>query len=262
MTTPEAHPGVTVPDSPRGCAGPLLQWMLSLLVALIVLGTGLWLGTRSRSFQGWVMDRLEERTGVEWTAEGAQVQWPCDVVCFNLVMRGPQGGGGGSIAVQRLRVGWRARGALELELDRPRVVMEKGAGAEWQPRFLEPLALLGRVEDLPALFGQERQDIHLTIRDGMLGRDDRATGRRLEEIEGLDFETLPVSIPDGVIRYYALRVRRLLGPEHELLGAELQRVWFSMAGCDYVEVKYKGWTDASRREYGFWRRPDAVKTAP
>lgn len=222
------------------------------VVGVILLFTVLWWLAGTRTARGWFIDYLGDRTGVEWQVGRMRVQWPCDIVCEDVAMRGVQGGGKGAVTVKLLRLGWRGGQLSRVTIELPEITLVDD-GVVWQPAFLHGVGKLRDVREVAGLIEELAPGIDLEISGGVLRQTDKA-GAILSEMAGVDFVCGPVHVPNRTMRYYCLDARMVLRPGGG--GQNVRREWISTELSNYIELEYRGqWQgDESRRD--FWSKPE------
>lgn len=253
----EEENGTTAPEEPggAGCGWRLLQFLIIAIVTMVLVLAALWWLTSSRSFQGWVTDRISERTGVEWTAAKTRFQWPCDLVCYDLIMRAYQSGASGEITIGKARFAWRLNGRFEVELDRVQIVMVRGSEKKWKPAFLSRFAAMENVAEVDGVIRELGEALYVKVRDSEIRWMNESDRRTLREVDGMDFMTQPLGADDQAMRFYRLTARIVFRAD-AARGEKIKREWIAIPEKPYVEIRYDGhWKDRPVKP-DFWSRAD------
>lgn len=253
MTPDIATPTPAQAAPASGWAPRILQWILLVVVTVILLFTVLWWLAGTRTARGWFIDYIGDRTGAEWQVGRMRVQWPCDIVCEDVAMRGVQGGRKGAITIKALRMGWRNGQLRRVTVELPEITLVED-GVVWQPSFLHGVGKLRDIWEVAGLIEELAPGIELEISGGVLRFTDK-TGATLSEMAGVDFVSGPVNIPDRAMRYYRLDARMVLRPGGGR-GQNVHREWISTPLSGYVELEYRGQWQGDENRRDVWSRPD------
>ncbi len=226
------------PPSSPGCAWRLLQWGMGLILTLVFGVAGIWWLASSRAFQTLVADRLQEKTGVEWTLSRARIQWPCDRVVDELEMRRYQSGASGELHIGKARWGWRPGGRDEIELTRVTAVLVRDENREWKPAFLTHLGALSDPAELDPWIRRWGESRVIIVNEAEIVWKRADTQNPLAEVDGLEWATLPGGVDGRALRYYAL-LCRLVYREGGLRGERIRREWVAIPDHPYVEILYE-----------------------
>lgn len=256
MNTRTNEPAMNKSSAP-GCAWRLLQWGMGIILMLVFGGAGIWWLVSSRAFQSLVSERLQEITGVSWTLSRARIQWPCDLVAYELEMRSDQGGSSGEIRIGKARWGWRPGGRDEIELTRLTAVLTRDDNREWKPAFLAPLGALSDPAEVDPWIRRLGEARVIIVNDAEISWKKADTQSTLAEVDGLEWASLPGGVEGRPLRYYAL-LGRLVYREGGIRGERIRREWIALPDHPYVEVLYEFnwpskplkpdfWSDAQER---------------
>jgi hypothetical protein len=231
----------------RRAGGNPIGVILGLLALAIVVTTALWWFSGTKTFQGFILDYLQNRTDCEWTLERSRLQWPGDLVCSGIAMRGEQGGRQGTVLIGTARIGWRWGNALAVELLAPAVELVRQSDNRWKPEFLGKLGALRAIDEVADLFLRLRPGLLLTVRNGHVRWLDGASGATLADIEGLELTSQPLNVPARPMRHYRLGARRVQRPDGGR-GQNIEREWISSPTRKYLELDYRGlWLDEEQQ---------------
>jgi len=222
---------------------------------LLVFGAaGVWWLIGSRAFQNFLTGRLHAMTGVEWTVGRTRIQWPCDLVAYELEMRSDQAGASGAIHVGKARWGWRPSGRNEWEFTRATVTLVRGEGEDWKPAFLAPLGRLTDPAELDPWLRRWGPLGTCVITEAEISWKQRESQSTLAEVDGLEWATLPGGVDGRPLRYYAL-LARLVYRAGGIRGERIRREWVALPAHPYVEIMYEhNWREPSAKP-DFWSLP-------
>lgn len=234
-----------------GCVWRLLQWAMGIILVLVFGAAGIWWLVSSRAFQTMVTDRLQQKTGVAWTLARTRIQWPCDLVVYELEMRSDQAGSSGEIHIGKARWGWRPGERDEIELTRVTVGLVRDESREWKPAFLAPLGALSDPAEIDPWLRRWGGQRIVILNEAEISWKKADTQATLAEVDGLEWASLPGGVEGRALRYYAL-LGRLVFREGGIRGERIRREWIALPGHPYVEILYENNWPGKPARPDFW----------
>ena len=232
---------------------PLLGRLTLFLLLLALLLAGLALLIKTRRGCEMISSYLHSQTGLALTIGEARLSLPCDLVLNNVAIK-PEQALEGDFRAREIRLGWRRRGAVLLEVTGAQLDLVQVADG-WMPEAFSRIAELRDVRETAALFADAPKRVKVQIRDSSIFW--RGADREMKSfVQGLNFWSGVSETPTVMLRVYevgAVAVRR----EGRVDGRAIQRTWVSMDGVPCVEVRAKGvWDGDVRRVKDWWSIPE------
>lgn len=205
------------------------------LVAVIMLVTCC-VAARTEVVRVRIEEWLEDRTGLSLIVSGTRLGWPCDLVVEGMESQSMTSGVAlAELSADEVRIGLAWNLDRRVSVRSGRLVLQKTADEEWEPRFLARLGELRNVEQLGVATQKMRKRIRLSIVGASIYWMD-ADGKRLARVEDLDFSISPVTLKNGRELHHCILSAYLVAWERGSVTHNMSKEWFVTSQNEFIEV--------------------------
>ena len=204
-------------------------------VAVIMLVT-CYIAVRTEVVRGRIEEWLEEETGLELIVASTRLGWACNIVVEGLQSEPMTNSVAlAEVTADEVRIGVAWNLDRRITVRSGRLVLQKTAEEEWEPRFLARLGNLRNVEQLGVATQKMRKKTRLTVVGASIYWVD-AKGERLARVEDLDFSIVPVTLKTGRKLHHCNLSAYLVAWERGSVTHNMSREWFFTAQNQFIEV--------------------------